>query len=508
MDVSHVAVRPFRSAGALFAALALSLASFAFAQRLDVALDGSPSTLDPHLVVSGYGLTVTEQIYETLMRFGADGELEPELATAWEEVAPGVLRVELRRGVRFHDGTPLDAAAVAGSFERLLDPATGSRGRFVLAMIDEIRVVDDHTLEFVSDPPFVALPAHLTFPAAAIVPVARAETLGRDPVGSGPYRFESWRDGERIDLTADPEHWGGAPAIDGVRFRILPDAATRRVELRAGGIDLLFSPSPDAFESLAADPEVATLAEPGTRIVYLGFNLEDPLLADERVRRSVAHAIDKRAIAEDFLLGYADPATSFLPPSVRFAAEFDDPYPYDPTRARALLAEAGVEGARLELNVPTGSDVEPIGELLQAMLAQVGIELTLRAESFAANYASLTAGRVDLWLDFWDASTFDPYFTLWSFLHSSEIGANNFARYAEPAVDAALERARSEADPAARAELWREVQRSLLDDLPMLPLVHPQSLRVFDPDLRGVVVPGSPFLLDLRGASFASGGGD
>lgn len=489
----------------LVTAWALALTSFAVAERLDVALDGSPNTLDPHLAVSGYALTVTEQIYETLVRFGPGGELEPELAAAWHDVEPGVLRIELRHGVRFHDGTVVDAAAVAASFERLLDPATGSRGRFVVAMIEEIRVIDEHTLEFVSDPPFYALPSHLAFPAAAIVPVARADTLGREPVGSGPFRFTGWRDGERIDLAANEDHWRGPPAIDEVRFRILPDSATRHVELRAGGVDLLFDPAPDAFASMATDPDIAVTAEPSTRTVYLGFNLENPLFGDVRVRRAIAHAIDERAIAEDFLLGRAEPAATFLPPIVAYAATFPDPYPYDPALARSLLAEVGLGEVRLGLNLPRGSDVEPIGELIQAMLGQVGIEVVIRSEPFAANYASLTSGRVDVWLDFWDSVMFDPYLTLYSFLHSSEIGTNNISRYSAPEVDALLEEASREPDVAQRASLWLAIQDRMAADLPLLPLVHPQALRAADPDLRGVVAPGSSFLLDLRGAYFAPG---
>ena len=167
-----------------------------------------------------------------------------------------------------------------------------------------------------------------------------------------------------------------------------------------------------------------------------------------------------------------------------------------------MLDEAGHTDLRLELNVESGSDVEPIGQLLNAMLADVGIDATIRAESFAARYERIASGDVEIWLDFWDSITFDPDFTLWSFLHGSQIGANNLARYAVDEVDRLLERARGEDDRAAREQLWHGIQRSALDDLPYLPLVHPSALRVASAELRGVVVPGSSFLLDLRDAYF------
>ena len=501
-DVSSTRSRWLRRGLMAVAILGIVGLGWSHAQRIDVALDGSPRSLDPHTASSGYALTVTSQIYETLIRFGPDGSLQPGLATSWRNVEPGVLRVELRSGVRFHDGTPLDAAAAAASFDRLLDPTTGSRGRFVVAMIDEIRVIDERTLEFRTDPPFVALPSHLTFPATAVVPVARAETLAREPVGSGPFRFVSWREGSQIVLAANADHWAGAPAVDGVRFRILQDPVVRRVELRTGGVDLLFDPTPTAFEALAERDDLEATAGISTRTVYVGFNLEHPVLGDVRVRRAIAHAIDKRTIAEAYMLGLAEPAASFLPRSVEFALDAAEPYPYDPDRARAMLDEAGHTDLRLELNVESGSDVESIGQLLNAMLADVGIDVTIRAESFAARYERIASGDAEIWLDFWDSITFDPDFTLWSFLHGSQIGANNLARYAEDEVDRLLERARGEDDRAAREQLWHGIQRSALDDLPYLPLVHPSALRVASAELRGVVAPGSSFLLDLRDAYF------
>src|SRR5690606_3070002 len=187
-----------------------------------------------------------------LCRVTTDGEIEGRLAAEWDFVEPTRLRVTLREGVAFHDGSPLDAEAVRASLTRLLDPDTGAPGRFVVSAITAVEAVDARTLDIVTDQPFAPLLAHLAHPVTAVVPVSYGDDLARAPIGTGPYRFVSWEQGNEVLLRANAEYWGGEPAITEVVYRIIPEVATQLVELRSGGIDILFNVPPDNFAALEA----------------------------------------------------------------------------------------------------------------------------------------------------------------------------------------------------------------------------------------------------------------
>ncbi|HSL95877.1 MAG TPA: ABC transporter substrate-binding protein, partial [Thermoleophilia bacterium] len=245
--------RVLRLVGVMVLALLPALAA---AQVLVTALPLNPTSLDPHRAIEGYSFMVTNQLYDTLVRLGDDGSVEPSLAVAWSRPEPTVLRLELRRGVRFHDDRPLDAEAVAASLRRLADPATAARGAFLVAEIDDIVIVDAHTIDLVSDPPFVPLLANLPFPATAIVPPGAGLELGRAPVGTGPFRFVAWREGEVVELAADPDYWGGPPALAGVRYRVIPESAARSIAFRAGDVHLNHALAADAGLALEEEPDV------------------------------------------------------------------------------------------------------------------------------------------------------------------------------------------------------------------------------------------------------------
>jgi peptide/nickel transport system substrate-binding protein len=488
----------------LFALAAALIAPLqASAQQLVTAITSNPPTLDPQRTFSGFSFSVTGQIYETLVRLGPDSAVTAGLATAWERPAPGVLRLELREGVRFHDGSPLDAAAVVASLERLLDPDTGAQGRFVVASIDAVRAIGPNTVEIVSEPPFAPLLAHLAHPVTAIVPTLHTDTLDRRPLGSGPFRFVSWRDGDRIELEANPDYWGGAPAIASLVFRIVPELSTQIVELRSGGLDLIYNLPPDAFVGLAGVEGVTRWSLLGFRSSLLGFNLEHPKLSDVRVRRAIAHAIDRRSLVDAFLLGMAEPAVAPLPSTVRFAAELDDPYPYDPDRAQQLLRDAGAEGLELRLDIFRNADIEAVAQLLQAMLADAGIALEIRVQDFAAWDEAVKADDAELWAAVWSTITLDADYTLYAFLHSSEIPQNNLSRYRDPEVDALLERARVDASEAGRRETYLEVQRRVVEELPLMALYHPLATYAKRDGLNGERITFSWIDLDLRSATLS-----
>ena len=180
----------------------------------------------------------------------------------------------------------------------------------MVSAIQNIDVVDDQTLRITTEEPFAPLLAHLAHPVTAIVPASQAEGLARQPVGTGPFEFVSWEQGNRILLEANPDYWGGEPAIREVVYRIIPEVSTQLVELQSGGLDIVFNIPPDNFVSLQGQEGILTDAFLGWGSVHVGMNTENPKLQDPRVRAAVAHAIDKNLIIEEFLQGLAEPAVS------------------------------------------------------------------------------------------------------------------------------------------------------------------------------------------------------
>ena len=294
----------------------LLLGASAGAQRLTMAQVSNPVTLDPNRTFNGLSFSVTNQVYENLVYFGTDGVIQPRLAESWEFTEPNVLELKIREGVTFHDGTPLNAAAVVASLEHFLDPEATNPGRFVLSRLSEVRATGEYTVELVTETPFAPLLAHLAHPVAAIVQAGLGESLDRHPVGTGPFRFVSWEQDAQVLLEANPDYWGGEPAIKEVVVRIIPDVSTIMVELRSGGVD--------AFYGIPADscnPSPTRLAR-SSALPRLGQQLRrlqprEPRCMT-RVRQAIAHVIDKELIGE---IVNGLPAVAAIPPTVAFAAE-------------------------------------------------------------------------------------------------------------------------------------------------------------------------------------------
>jgi peptide/nickel transport system substrate-binding protein len=364
--------------------IGLLLLGTAWASPLTVAISSNPNTLDPQITFNGFAFFVTNQIYETLVRVSPEGKIVPGLATSWSYPDTATLRLTLREGVTFHDGTPLNAEAVKASLNRLLDPATRATGRFVVSAISAVTVVDELTVDVVTNAPFAPLLSHLSHPVTAIVPVQHAPTLGRNPVGTGPYTFVEWQDGTSVTLRANAAYWGGVPAIADVVIRIIPEVGTQIIELRSGGVDIIFNLPPDNFKALEQAAGITTGSFLGWGSAHLGINTAHPKLSDPRVRQAIALAIDKTSIVTDLLQGLALPAVAPIPPTVRFAVELPEPYPYDPDRAKALLAEAGASNLTLRLDIYQNPDLEAMAQALQFLFGEVGIELSIRVQEYPA----------------------------------------------------------------------------------------------------------------------------
>ncbi|MBO8141068.1 MAG: glutathione ABC transporter substrate-binding protein [Firmicutes bacterium] len=469
-----------------------------------VANPGEPPTLDPNITFNGYSFVITNQVAETLVSKDDEG-FQPRLATHWEAVDDRTWRFTLRQGVQFHDGTPFDAQAVKFTLERILDPATQARGRFVVSMIEEVRVIDSHTVEIVTSYPFAPLLAHLAHPVTAIVSPAAVERygddFGRHPVGTGPFVFESWQSGDQVVLRRNPDYWGGAPEIDTLIIRTIPEPTTQIVELRSGAVDIIFNVPADQIADLAGQPGIAVHKALGWGSTFLGFNVTRGPLADARVRRAIAYALDREAMATQLMQGMAVPAAGMVPETVWGAVELE-PYEYDLEKARQLLAEAGYPGGfRTSLVAFESAELRLMAEAIQFQLEQVGIQVDVQVTDYGA-YVGLVSqeDREGMYLTTWGTVTLDADYTLYALLHSSQIPDNNISFYRNPRVDQLLDEARQQPDPAARMAAYREVAEIVHEELPILTLYYPLFSYAKRDRIEGEVINFSWINLNLTGA--------
>lgn len=332
---------------------------------------------DPHGALGLADNQIWSLVFDTLVSYDADGRVVGRLARKWYRSAPTRLRVELREGVRFSDGTPLTARDVRASLERIGDP----QSRLVLSgkVVPGLRVelLGDHLLEIVTPKPFGPIERALAI--AAIVPAADAEDPARfaqRPLGSGPFVFAG-SDGGVVRLTANPAHWRGAPGVEAVELHYIEDPRERLEALLSGRIDIHTRASSIVLDAIAGDDafDVTTMG-PASQFIYIPQH--DGPLRDPRVRRALAHAIDRRAIAKR-ILKLGEPAVSALPSSSIGFQPGTSEFEYNPAKARELLAEAGhARGLRLSLASANLFAHQPeIDRLVQRSLQEVGVEVDL-----------------------------------------------------------------------------------------------------------------------------------
>jgi peptide/nickel transport system substrate-binding protein len=446
-----------------------------------------PLSLDPHAVTAVNDFRILVNIYEGLVQF-QDGSLavEPALAESWDISDDGtVYTFNLRRGVTFHDGTPFNAEAVKFNFDRMLDEnhPYHNTGPFPLAFffssIQETRAIDSHTVQFILDEPFAPLLSNMAYPTGLLVsPAAVAqhgENYGRNPVGTGPFSFNSWRGNTSVTLDAYDGYWGDPAGVEQIIFRPITDGNTRVTEMLSGGLDLMVEVPPDSVQLFARDDRFVVHEQAGPHVFFLILNLREGVFTDQRMRQAINFAINKESLVDNVLQGTATVADSPIPPAFDWA--YNDtlsPYPYDPAQARQLIQEAGYNGEEIVFFVTEGGsgmlDPIPMGTAIQADLAAVGLNVRIETyewNTFLGRVNPGLEGQADMAQMAWMTNDPDtlPFLTLRTEAFP-EAGGFNSGYYSNPAVDRLLEQARTSVDQNERARLYREVQAIVYEDAP------------------------------------------
>jgi peptide/nickel transport system substrate-binding protein len=468
--------------------------------------------LDPAHESDGESFKVCDNLYETLVRFEDGGTgVEPHLAEKWTISKDGRdWEFTLRKGVEFHCGEPLNAAAVAYSLERQwgtrqpLHPAHGVGGPYPVwgylgldEVLEKVEVEGERKIRFRLREPCAPLLSHLASNFAAIVCPKDADRTGEDffrqPCGTGPFRLVSWVPAESITLTRFEKYWGKAPRLDRVVFRSVPESSERFFELISGKIDVMDGIPPRDMKALQADPSIEVLGEPGMNVAYLAMNLEHEPFENELVRRAINHAVDKKEIVGTVYGGLAIEAQGPLPPTV-FAALPEPPsYPHDPELAKSLLAEAGYpEG--FETTLWTMANPRPympeplrVAQSIQTQLAQVGVRAKIVSYDWGEYLDRIHRGHHDLALLGWQADSGDPDNFLYVHFDktSAEPPAGNIAFYRGERVHELLLDGRRAMDPKDRLRVYREAQEIIHRDAPWVPLVHTKELAALRKTVQG-----------------------
>ncbi|MEO1679341.1 MAG: ABC transporter substrate-binding protein [Pseudomonadota bacterium] len=445
-----------------------------------------PQALDPHAVTAVNDFRILMNVYDGLVRYASGTlEVEPALATSWDISDDGtVYTFALRDGISFHDGAPFNAEAVVFNFERMLneDHPYHDTGPFPLSFffsaIQSVEAVDDLTVRFTLDSPYAPFLSNLAYPTGLIVsPAAVMEhgaEFGRNPSGTGPFTFTEWRSNEAVVIEGNAEYWDGAPALQAVVFRPITDANTRVAEMLSGGIDMMVEVPPVSLSEFTGDG-YRIVEQAGPHVWFLILNMREGPFTEQAVRQAANYAINKTALVDDVLEGTAEVAAGPTPPAFAWAYNEElEPYPYDPDKARDLLAEAGVEAPEITFYVTEGGSgmLDPVamGTAIQADLEAVGFDVTIETyewNTFLGRVNPGLEGAADAAQMAWMTNDPDtlPYLALrteaWP-----ENGGFNSGYYSNPEVDALLEEARTSTDQARRAELYREMQTIVQEDAP------------------------------------------
>ncbi|HKX17232.1 MAG TPA: ABC transporter substrate-binding protein [bacterium] len=462
----------------LAAGLALALAAAmgspippshaAAAGTVTVAQGAEPATLDPLQEISRTGYNVTLQIYDPLFMRNPAGRIVPMLASGYKIVNPTTWQFSLRKGVKFHNGEPFDAAAVKFTIERAM--LKDSPSNYLVDGVKSVRAVDPYTVEVTT-----ADPLPLLLPRLMLLGIAPpkyyqergASYVATHPVGTGPYRFQSWVKDDRLTLTANHDYWGGAPSIQTVVFRLIPDPAARVAAFRSGEVDLITDFAPDLVPSVANDPRLKVAVTTGTRSINIMLDTQTGPLRDKRVRQALNYAVDKDTIVKNILGGFGTVESTLVPAAYLGFNPRLKPYAYDPAKAKALLAQAGYpNGFPIVFQSPRGrylADAQ-VSQAVVGYLKAAGVNADLKYYEWG-NYVNMyfkhqlgpifLIGSASAALDAADA------------LENVSCGVWD-SWYCNQGIQAMYTKAIATVQPDRRAAQYREIQPLIYDEAPII----------------------------------------
>ncbi len=465
-----------------------------------------PRSLDPARSTDVPTGRAVAYLFDGLTRFTPGAQLEPALAARWEVSDDGLrYTFHLRSDVKFHDGTPFRARHVVQSFRRVLDPASKGGQVWPLYPIKGARsfadgknttlgleAPDDSTVVITLEEPFAIFPKLLAMPVASIVPDSVGADFSEQPIGTGPWKLVEWKHDDYLKFARNAEYFGGAPSIDSLIARIIPEPSTAVAEFESGTVDVLYVPEDQTRAWEDTDARQATLTSaPALRLWYIGVNTTRGPLRDVRVRRAIAQAIDVPLLLRELLAGRGSVAAGVIPPSLEGADTTRRVIAYDTSAARQALAAAGFpNGVDLELWCSQSAPFPRIAQTLQAYLAAAGIRVKIVQRDASSMRAAARAGQTDLVLKDWYADYPDAENFLYPLLHTANRGAGgNVSFFSDTTFDRLVDASRRESDAVKRAALYTSADSVAYAQMALVPLFFYNELYAIQPWVHGFEVP-------------------
>ena len=445
------------------------------AQTLRIALREDADILDPTLARTYVGRIVFTGLCDKLFDIDDKLQIVPQLATSYEHADPTTLLIHLRQGVKFQDGTTMDAAAVKYSLDRHLT-MQGSARKPEINVMDHVDVVDPATVRIVLKSPSAPFLSQLTDRAGMIVSPKAAQAEGKDfglhPVCAGPMKFVERVAQDHVTLERFADYWNkDAIHLDRVIYQVIPDSSVRLANLQAGSVDLVEYIVPTDTDAVKRNPRLKLVTYDGLGYQGITYNTgngpqsKTPLGQSAMVRQAFDMAIDRDALMQVVYNGMYPPAAQAVPPESPFYDPAVKPVPRDVDHAKALLKQAGVmPPVSVNLIVPNNPDLRQMGEVIQSMAAEAGFDVKLTAMEFASSLDNAENGGFQAYLLAWSGRV-DPDGNLYSFLHSSS--SQNYGHFNDPAIDKLLDDARLESDQAKRKALYGQEAELEQKDLPI-----------------------------------------
>ena len=484
----------------IIAIVLISIGIYVFVMREEAALEQilivgttyDPKTLDPALAYDIASAMVIQNIYDSLVGYKpGTTDLSPRLAEKWESNENATEWVfYLRKNVKFHNGVELTAEIVKQSLERAKN--LSGPPAFLLDVIDKIEVLDEYSIKFTLKYPFAPFPSLTTFIIFAPVP-PNATDLEIKPIGTGPFKFDSWIKGQQLVLTANKEYWRGPPKLDKVIFRFYTDPSSLRIALEKGEIDIAIGIQPSDVPVLSDNPKIKMVSVSGLVIEWLGMNHRREPLNNALVRKAINYAIDYDYILNNILRGTATRLCGPLPPGVvGYDPEVEEYcYKYNPQLAAQLLAEAGYpngEGLReLELIISTEERAErgEVAALIQSNLRSIGIKVRIVNLDWSSFLERLFNYDFDLYMVDWFPDYVDPDDWITPLFSSQGLAIDG---YVNPRVDELALLARQLIDLEERIGIYKELQKIIIEDAPWAFLYVPKQYVFMQKNVEGFVL--------------------
>ncbi len=482
------------------AGTAAIMAGAAFAQQTDItiAIQLEPPHLDPTSAAAGaIDSVLYSNVFEGLTRFMADGSVVPGLAASWEISDDGLTYTfKLREGIKFHDGTAMDAEDVKFSLDRITADESTNAQKALYAAIADVTVIDANTVEVRLSEQNGNMLFNLAWGDAVIVAPESIEGIKQNPIGTGAFMFESWTQGDKVELSRNPEYWGTPAKLDKATFKFISDPTAAFAAVMAEDVDAFSGfPAPENLPQFEADPRFQVLVGSTEGETILSTNNKMPPFDNVKVRQAVAHAIDRQAIIDGAMFGLGTPIGTHFAPHNPAYIDLAGQSNYDPDKARALLAEAGfADGFETTLHLPPPSYARRGGEIIAAQLAEVGITAKITNVEWAQWLETVFKGK-------------DFALTIVSHTEPMDIGIyanpDYYFQYDNPGFQDLIAKLNVETDPNKRVSLMGEAQKVIADDYVNGYLFQLAIPTVAKAGLQGLWVNAPTQATDLTGVSWS-----